>query len=187
MVCMKILSYRGRRPKYRGLAPLAGPAVVVALLSLTVLLGGCPYASEVPLSTPAKTVDPSIVGTWRAPDSDTSEVLLIAGFSRTEYVLVVADEPVPTVYRAFLSPLGDRTLLNVTEISPVRDRRNPYYFAEIQVRDDLLMFRLLDDELMDGRRFRSSEELTRFVETHVRDEALFGQWETLEISEAGVR
>jgi hypothetical protein len=157
--------------------------VVAVVLGISLLLAGCPYESQVPLSSPDLLIDEAILGVWRIPDGEPQEVLVIAAFNAREYVLVVADDPIPAVTRMFLSVVGGLRLLNVVEISSEPGEIYPYYIAEYQVREDRLSYRLLDDELVGARSFENSEEFSRFVETHLDNEALFGEWETLERAE----
>ncbi len=153
-----------RRPGLRAFAVLA-----------ILLLHGCPYTSNEPLSDPSSAVvDASILGAWRTRDEESQEwqQLTFYRFSEHELVQYARDDSNGEVSlcRLFATEIGGERFLNIKELTADDD---PWYFARYLIEGDRCTLRFLDDGLFDSRAFGSPEERRQFIRAHLADPLLY--------------
>jgi hypothetical protein len=153
------------------------PYIYRALSLLAVLLlCGCPYSSDEPLSDPSSAViDPSLIGTWRTRDEDSGEwqQLAFLQFNEHEMVSWARDDASGEVSlcRLFLTEIGSERFLNVQELGT---DGAPWYFARWALSGDRCILTFVDDSLFDSRAFGSAEERRQFIRARLADPLLFG-------------
>lgn len=147
---------------------------ILAVLAI-LLLHGCPYTSNEPLSDPSSAVvDPGILGAWRTQDEESREwqSLTFYRFDEHEMVQYARDDSNGEVSlcRVFATEIGGERFLNVKELTADDD---PWYFARCQIEGDRCTLRFIDDGLFDSRAFGSPEERRRFILAHLADPLLY--------------
>jgi hypothetical protein len=155
----------GARRRFRRAFPL------LAVL----LLCGCPYASDEPLSDPSSAaIDPSLLGTWRTRDSESEEwqSLVFLRFNDHEMVsFALGDSPDDvSLCRLFLTVIGGERFLNIRELE---SDDAPWYFARCTMEGDRCVLRFVDDGLFGSRAFGSAEDRREFVRTRLADPLLY--------------
>jgi len=132
-------------------------SAVLGTLAAVVLLWGCPYRSDVPLDSPSAS-DPRLLGQWREETSPTTAVYTVAAEGATGYRITVKSEE-NTVYKAFLTPLGDKTYVNLQEGSNL----GSYSLFRLEIADDGASFTL--DPVTENitEQFKDSAALRAFV------------------------
>lgn len=139
------------------------------------LLSGCPYSSDEPLSDPAAaSIDLSLAGVWRTRDADSGEygLIVIQPFDEHELAACAqgaAGEDVD-MYRLFVTVIGEDRFLNIRELG-MDDAE--WYFARYEASADRLVLRLIDDTLFDSRTFSSQRERREFIGAHLSDPRLY--------------
>ncbi len=149
--------------------------VRAGVLLAALLLSGCPYTSDRPLSDPsAARIDPALLGTWRTRDRESGEWhdLTFAAFDEHQLVAVAPGDAGenPAVLRAFVTPVGTELFLNLRELGT---GSTDWYLARYQVGAGRLVMTVVDEGLFSGRAFSSSEELLGFLRTHLDDPLLY--------------
>jgi len=132
-------------------------SAVLGSLAAVVLLSGCPYRSEVALDSPSP-ADPRLVGQWREETSPTTALYTVEAQGDTGYKITVKSEE-NTSYTAFLTPLGDKTYVNLQEGS------NPgsYSLFRLEIADDGASFTLHPVTENITEQFTDSAALRDFV------------------------
>jgi hypothetical protein len=160
-------------PRIRIRAAAAAAAAVM-------LLAGCPYAADQPLSDPSSAVPDRVLnGTWRSQDPESHEAFTLTFATFDEHEMVgfgresgAEDKPI-SAFRLFVTPIGQETFLNVQEL---RDDAQPqWYFARYRVSGDTLSIRLVDDALFGSKSFPTREALQAFIRANLADPRLWGR------------
>jgi hypothetical protein len=156
-------------------------AALVGVAAAVLLLAGCPYGSDQPLADPALAVpDQALIGTWQAQDPETGETLSftfvpfngheMVGFSRE----IGSDDTAISVFRIFITRVGQQGFLNVQELRGDSDQPQ-WYFARYRFAGDALMVRLVDDTLFGSKSFATPQALQSFVLANLEDPRLYGE------------
>jgi hypothetical protein len=145
-------------------------------LLAALLLCGCPYVSEEPLSDPASArLDPALVGAWRMQDPETGEwqSIVFLPFNDREMVAYApADAPgEASVCRVFVTTIGNERFLNIRELGTDSAE---WYFARCTTDGKRCVLRLIDDALFDARSFSSPQDRLEFIRAHLSDARLYG-------------
>jgi hypothetical protein len=147
-------------------------------LFLILLFSGCPYTSEIPLNSAEDAViDDSLIGNWGNPEkeADSTEVLHILPFNAHEYLILFFEEEETSIFRAFSKSIGESDFLTLTEILPETEQKVNYIFARYQIHKDQLQISLVEEKLFDDQRFENSDQLCRFIETHLENDILYDE------------
>jgi len=144
-------------------------------LLAALLLCGCPYSAEEPLSDPLTAViDPALVGAWRMRDGETGEwqILVFVPFNERELVAYAPVEaPGETsLCRVFTTMIGGERFLNVRELGMDGEQ---WYYAHYTVDGDRCILWLIDDYLFDSLTFRSAGDRRQFIQAHLADPLLY--------------
>jgi len=144
-------------------------------LLAALLLYGCPYASDEPLSDPSSAaIDPSLVGTWRTRDSASEEwqTLAFLPFNDHEMVAWARDDATGEVSlsRLFLTAIGGERFLNIRELG---SDDVPWYFARCTMEGNRCILRFVDDGLFGSRASGSAGDRREFIRTHLVDPLLY--------------
>lgn len=131
------------------------------MLCLSVVLGGCPYSSEIPLDNPSVKVDPSLLGNWESPASSESyyEVSRLDDYRyriQKKYRGRTDDDG---WHVAFITNIGSDKFLNLME-------DNEYYFYKVILDNSGTQLKLAPVTEYIDEEFTSSEEMKRFFEKY---------------------
>lgn len=158
-------------------------ALYATAVAAILLLAGCPFASDYPLSDPADApFDEALLGTWENADPEGRDAftLTIARFNDHE-LLGVGREERPegidvTTFRLFVTEIGTARFLNIMELTNEGEPR--WYFARYAVSGDTLRLRIVDDALFESTVPADAGALRAFFRAHFEDDALYGGTET---------
>jgi len=148
------------------------------LLFVIFLLAGCPYSSAIPLNLAEDAViDDSLIGNWgnADKDADSTEVLHILKFNAHEYLILFFEEEETSIFRAFSKSIGESQFLSLTEIQPGIEQEMNYIFARYQVHKNQLQISLVEEKLFEDQQFVNSDQLCRFIETHLENDILYDE------------
>jgi hypothetical protein len=155
---------------------MEGKGIWRALPLLGVLmLYGCPYSSNEPLSDPqAAAVDPSLLGAWRTRDVESGAWHRITFLRFNEHEMVAyasGDSPdEASVSRVFVTTIGGERFLNFRELD---GDDPPWYFARGTVDGGRCVLRFIDDGLFASRAFASAHDRREFIRAHLADPLLY--------------
>lgn len=155
---------------------------VLAFLVPLILLSGCPFNSEVPLcDTENSVVDDSLLGSWASPDGDedSQAVLHFLQFNSKEYLVIFIENNETSLFRAFAREIENAQFLTITEIHSGIPEPPNYIFARYHIQKGALEIRLVEEDLFEGKTFKSPEQLTKFIATYVENDSLYGESQTM--------
>ena len=102
------------------------------MLILTVMLGGCPYNSEIPMDKTGKKIDRALLGTWEPKSSSTDKYIITADNDFTYKIVKNSkDTKEPTIYKGYLVDLDGDTFLNIWEETGTTEKS--YYFYKMEL------------------------------------------------------
>jgi hypothetical protein len=144
-------------------------------LLAALLLCGCPYTSDEPLSDPSSAViDPSLVGAWRTRNSESGEwqSITFIRFNDHEMVSYAPGDAPGEVHlsRLFGTIIGGERFLNIQELDADGE---PWYFARCTMEGDRCILTFIDDGLFDSRTSGSAEDRRAFIRAHLADPLLY--------------
>jgi len=159
----------------RRLSRYGAAAGLIALCGLLLLLAGCPFSSDKPLSDPESAVpEPGLLGTWKMQDPDSHEwhQLTIFPFDQHEMVAFAPENDLSKVsgFRLFVTRVGRERFLNLQELGASEPG---WFFARLELDQNHLHLWIVDDSLFDTRSFDSPSELAEFVLVHLSDPRLY--------------
>jgi hypothetical protein len=162
----------GHRTTARSTARALGLLCIPPLLCL--LLAGCPYSSDDPLSDPGSAgLDPRLYGTWIIAGEDGQEgTLTIRAFDGHGMAACSVGSAGTEValYRLFVTTIDGAAFLNIRELG---DDPGGWFFARYLFDGDRLVLRLIDDALFDGRAFPTPRDRLAFIALHLADPLLY--------------
>ncbi|HTZ17671.1 MAG TPA: hypothetical protein VMB78_04455 [Dissulfurispiraceae bacterium] len=148
------------------------------LLAAMVLLYGCPYDSEFPLSRhDTAIIDTALIGTWQYKNSDHKEtgLVTILPFSENELLISMQgdDKCKYDFFRAFGSVVKGDRFLNIQELRPSAEKRT-WMLAGYSISGSELKIRLVEDKLFKYKKIESSAALNDFIKANLKNEDLYG-------------
>jgi hypothetical protein len=157
------------------MVPRADKSLAWLLFVFPVLLCGCPYESDVPLSGCGEAgLDSALIGKWEYLGSpgDRESTIEFVRFNERELLVLVREEGNARIdmYRACVSPVGDERFLNVQDLT-VADQRK-WSFVQYSVVENRLTVRIVDEKLFQ-KPMGSPEELHRFIRENLANPALY--------------
>jgi hypothetical protein len=137
----------------------------------TLVLAGCPYGSEFPLSDPAEAViDQALLGVWAGQSDDGDIIAMDIRASGAGRLAIVAADPTESDAEsvpAFVTVIGGEKFLNVHD--------EAWFFLNYRIAAGTLRLRLVDDALFEGTSHASPAELRAFIQAHLADPLLYGR------------
>jgi len=160
---------------------------VCLVLAIAFALGGC-YESKVPMaSSEGSTLDPNLVGRWKAivtEDDTTPAEMLILKFNDNEYYVRYQEEEEVTRCRAYMVmvdgvPFINLQLIAVEELDKKghirflkEDERTFLFFRYSLSKDDVLTLKMVSDDFVKTE-FKSSKALYEFIKKNLKNEKLY--------------
>jgi hypothetical protein len=140
------------------------------------LLCGCPFSSDEPLSDPpSAAIDPLLIGAWRTRNADSGEWQSLAFYPFNDHEMVSYAREDSTgevsLCRLFVTSIGGERFLNVQELK--EDGTPWWYFARYTIEGERCILRFVDDGLFDSRAFASAEDRRQFIRAHLADPLLY--------------
>lgn len=136
------------------------------LLVMAVMLGGCPYTSEVPIDEPSLKVKNEMLGKWEKKSTD-KDVYTISKADKFTYQIEKTgpDSKTPSVYKAFMSEVGGDIFMNMTETGGQSDGKT-YILFKVETNDagNKITLRGLTENI--DEKFTSSAELKKFIKKY---------------------
>lgn len=153
-------------------------AGLILMVVVTLTLAGCPFSSDLPLSSPADALpDDALTGRWKTQDKETRQWVTVEflQYSEKEYVAWSRDPGEASgkieAYRVFVTNIERERFLNIQELGPGTSR--VWSFANYHITGDALSLRFVDDALFSTQTFSSSDALREFVRKNLRDPRLY--------------
>lgn len=147
--------------------------LLLALLPLLLFLTGCPYNSKVALSEPKIALDKALLGEWRSDkEPNDSSVMKVFEFNPNEYSIVIVDKSdnktTVDYYRAFITSVADRKLLNLESLKSKGD----YNFCSYIVDGNQLTVKVVSDIAV-KEKYPSSKALAKAFAVKINDKDFF--------------
>ncbi len=147
--------------------------LIVPLFALAILLGGCPYSSEVAIDTPAVKVSETLLGKWEPKDSGSDKINVT---KKDSYIYSIekksASSGNTTNYEGFVSKIGEEQFLNLSEVGGMSKE---YYFFKIMLNKENTKLTLVPVTENIDEKFKTSAELKAFIEKYKGLSFFFGK------------
>lgn len=149
--------------------------------AVALLLCGCPYESQVPLSARDDAeLDDALIGTWRvdATEEKPSWTVIIHRFNKREFLVVSEHGDEETdLLRTFATRIDNEKFLNIQDVT-VSDRKKVWMFVNYAVTKDELRVRLVEEGPF-KEQIGCSEDLNKFLREHLGSKDLYEEDETI--------
>jgi hypothetical protein len=137
------------------------------LISISILLTGCPYESDFPLSQPEVKIDSALIGSWVAVDFPQKGDIMkykVFAFNQTEYLVESVNikdgkNSEQEFFRAFISDLNGLKILNLQIINGNKS----YIYHKYHIQDGNLYLSWLNDAYFKDKEISSSEDLQKVI------------------------
>jgi hypothetical protein len=138
---------------------------ILPLLVLTVMLGGCPYGSEIPLDTTGKKINPALLGTWE-PKTSSDDKYKITKEDDFTYKIVKTSKnsKEPSTYKGYLTDLDGDTFLNLWEENGSSEKT--YYFYKLELNSSSTKATLSSVTENITEKFTTGEEMRAFFKKY---------------------
>lgn len=136
--------------------------IVQALLGLSccILLWGCPYSSDVPVSKTGLPIDAKLLGTWQAENSTDNDFIVSKDGSEYKIEKKETKSGNTTVYKAFVSDVAGVKYMNIYEAA---DKPSYNLYKLVQSGSKLTLSPVTENIT---EKFSSSAELKAFIEKY---------------------
>jgi hypothetical protein len=147
---------------------------ILSLFLLSILFGGCPYESVVPIDKPSVKVNPALLGTWNDIHNSGDQykigkkddfVYSIAKTSRTDQRVFN--------YLAFISMVNGTEFVNVYDANPEEESRTYALFKLHPGDKDNLCLEAITENI--DEKFSNSGELKKFITANMNSSYFFGK------------
>lgn len=150
----------------------------IAAMMIILVLGGCPYESQVPLGDPATAVlDKNLQGLWLSPSSP-RDTLSIIRFNDHEYYIESHEIKNGVIItnrgRGFTINVGKDKFLNYNDLS--EPQKN--YLMKYDITGDRLTGSYPSDRFIE-QKFTTSRDLFEFVKKNMNKEGFYEVGDTL--------
>ena len=107
---------------------------ILPIIIIAVMLGGCPYKSDIPLDTTGKKINPAFLGTWE-PKSSENEKYKVTKSNDFTYRIVKTSKSSKdsSVYLGYVVDVDGDAFLNLQEQGEMADKG--YYFYKVSVNE----------------------------------------------------
>jgi len=138
---------------------------ILPLLILTVMLGGCPYGSTIPLDTTGKKINKELLGTWE-PKSSSDDQYKITKEDEFTYKIVKTSKnsKEPSVYKGYLTDLDGEIFLNLWEENGSSEKT--YYFYKLELNSSSTKATLSSVTENITEKFTTAEEMRAFFKKY---------------------
>jgi hypothetical protein len=138
---------------------------ILPLLVLTVMLGGCPYGSSVPLDTTGKKINPALLGKWE-PKSSSNDRFQITKDNDFTYKIVKTnkDSKEPSIYKGYLVDVDGDSFLNLWEENGSSDKT--YYLYKVELNSSASKVTLSGVTENITEKFATGEEMKAFFKKY---------------------
>lgn len=152
---------------------------IFPLLCLAMLLGGCPYSSEVPIDTASVKIDTKLLGKWETKTSS-DKVFVVAKMDDYHYAIEKKDIKGgdSDLYVAYISNIGTDRFLNVKDAD---EYSKTYYFYKVDISSTGVKATLLPVTENIDEKFTASTELKAYFEKYKSLSFFFGKDEDVYI------
>ena len=147
------------------------------IISISILLTGCPFESDFPVSQPQVKIDSAFIGTWLAEDfpqkGDKMKYKIFA-FNQTDYLIesvnikedIISEQE---FYRGFISDLNGLKILNLQIITG----KKSYIYHKYRMQDGNLHLSWLNDLYFKDKEINSSEDLRKLIDSNLDKADIF--------------
>jgi hypothetical protein len=137
---------------------------ILPLFVLTIMLSGCPYASETPIDKAAVKVNPAFLGKWE-PKTTSDEYYLVTKTDEFTYQIEKKGKDVKdkTIYTAYASDVDGTTFLNLKDMQN-NDKKFYFYKVELNGSGSKVVLSPVTENITET--FATSEELKAFFKKY---------------------
>jgi hypothetical protein len=143
----------------------------LTIITLSIVLMGCPYSSSVPLSAAPTKGSEFLMGTWeQATDGEVTVAIKSVGNQQLEITKTTKNtdsDPTIETYNGYVTEINGTIFLNVKEQSSF-DESSTWYFYKIEREGD---FKMTAFEVTSNIRetFDNSEEMKKFFTSNMQN------------------
>ena len=136
------------------------------LLILAIVLGGCPYKSDVPLAAAGKKVNPALLGGWEPKSSVSTEKYDIAKDNDFTYKITKTfkNSKEPSIYKAYTVDIDGETFMNLWQEGEMAEKGFFIYKVALNAGGNKLTLYSVTENITE--KFTTSEELVAFIKKY---------------------
>ena len=149
----------------------------ILLVGTCLLIGGCPYETDVPIDIPSVKIDSNLFGTWVDKENE-NETYTVTRHDDFSYHIVVTqvDDNDTESYLAYVSMVNKTMFLNISKIEPI-DTSPGFILYKMETKNDQEVILTEVTENIDEI-FSSSQELKKYISKNMTNTYFYGKEET---------
>jgi hypothetical protein len=135
------------------------------MLIIAVVLGGCPYKSDIPVDAVGKKINPALLGVWE-PKSSGDEKYTIAKENETTYKITKTSKnsKEPTVYKGHIVDVDGTSYLNLQQQGEMADKGYYIYKVEVNAGGNKVTLQGLTENITET--FKTGDEFKAFIKKY---------------------
>lgn len=138
---------------------------ILPMLIIAVVLGGCPYKSDIPLEPTGKKINPALIGVWE-PKSSGDEKYTITKENETTYKVTKTSKNAkePTVYLGTIVDVDGTSFLNLQQQGEMADKGYYIYKVTLNTSGNKVTLQGVTENITET--FKTGEELKAFIKKY---------------------
>lgn len=139
---------------------------ILPMVIIAVMLGGCPYKSDIPMDATGKKINPAIIGVWEPRANSNGDKYTITKDNETTYKIVKTSKNStnPNIYKAYIVDLDGDQFLNVQEQGEMADKGYFFYKITLNSAADKVTLSSVTENITE--KFSTGEEMKAFFKKY---------------------
>lgn len=139
---------------------------ILPLLIIAVVLGGCPYKSDVPLAATGKKINAVLLGDWEPKSQSSTEKYEITKDNDFTYKITKTSKNAkePTIYKAYIVDVDGVTFMNLWQEGEMAEKGYYIYKVEINGGNNKITLSSVTENITE--KFTTSDELIAFIKKY---------------------
>jgi hypothetical protein len=136
------------------------------MFAIAIMLGGCPYKSDVPLADKGKNINAALIGVWEPKSGGSDEKYTVTKDNDYTYQIVKTSKNAkePTTYKAYAVDVDNETFLNLWQEGEMADKGYYIYKMEVNAGGNKLTLTSMTENVTE--KFKTGDELKAFIKKY---------------------
>ena len=138
---------------------------ILPMVVIAIMLGGCPYKSDIALDTTGKKINPALLGKWELRSSTSNTYTISKDNDFTYRILKSSTSSKDTsVYKAYIVDVDGDSFLNLWEDNQSSEKA--YYFYKVELNPATTKVTLAPVTENITEKFKTGEEMKAFFKKY---------------------